>query len=114
MDGGYYFGIGGENENNYPQNLYLKSSNITLLENVNYLLEKSTDSSAYGGGGGVSDVNNYNTSYTSENFTGELTITKLDVQEYIVSGTFEMDLPDPFTGDTIKIRKGRFDTLFIP
>lgn len=49
---------------------------------------------------------------TDGTYTGELTITKLDYTNNIVSGTFWFDLKHPATGETVKIREGRFDTHF--
>lgn len=49
---------------------------------------------------------------TNDQYTGELTITKLDFEKHIVSGTFWFNVKHPVTGDTVKIRKGRFDALF--
>jgi hypothetical protein len=43
---------------------------------------------------------------------GEMTITKLDIENQIVSGTFWFNVENPFTGETIEIREGRFDTRF--
>jgi hypothetical protein len=40
-----------------------------------------------------------------------MTITKLDIENQIVSGTFWLDVENPFTGETIEIREGRFDTI---
>lgn len=36
----------------------------------------------------------------------------MDVENYIVSGTFSFDLIDPYTGETVEIREGRFDSHF--
>ncbi|WP_338157225.1 hypothetical protein [Avrilella dinanensis] len=41
-----------------------------------------------------------------------MTITRFDIDEEIVSGTFWFDLENPWTGETIEIREGRFDTHF--
>jgi len=51
-------------------------------------------------------------SETNSEYTGELTITKLDFEKNVVSGTFWFDLQHPVTGERIEIREGRFDTLF--
>uniref|UniRef100_UPI003899E6B3 DUF6252 family protein n=1 Tax=Tenacibaculum tangerinum TaxID=3038772 RepID=UPI003899E6B3 len=55
---------------------------------------------------------NYQVSHTSANYTGELTITRFDLTNKIVSGTFWFDIKHPTTGATVEIREGRFDTLF--
>ena len=63
-------------------------------------------------GGGSLDVNIFESSFTNQEYTGELIITKLDFNNQIVSGTFWFDLENPFTGERVEIREGRFDTLF--
>ena len=40
---------------------------------------------------------------------GTLTITRLDLQAGIISGTFDFTLYKPSCGDTIKVTQGRFD-----
>lgn len=64
------------------------------------------------GGAFKSSTVNVEFSNTSSTFTGEMTITKLDFENYIVSGTFWFNLKHPVTGDTVKIREGRFDSHF--
>lgn len=54
----------------------------------------------------------FETSRTNSEYTGELTITKLDMENEIVSGTFWFDIENPLTGERIKVREGRFDTHF--
>jgi hypothetical protein len=58
------------------------------------------------------DINTLEFSFTDKEYTGELIITKLDFINNIVSGTFWFDLENPFTGERVEIREGRFDTLF--
>ncbi len=48
--------------------------------------------------------------YIDTNLLRQVDITYFSLAEGIVSGTFEMDLVNPScTGDTIRIREGRFD-----
>ena len=49
---------------------------------------------------------------TNSTYSGEMTITRFDIDEEIVSGTFWFDLKNPWTGEIIEIREGRFDTHF--
>ena len=49
--------------------------------------------------------------FTSKVNSGELTITKLDMDNHIVSGTFWYDIIDSF-GEFHQIREGRFDVKF--
>lgn len=60
---------------------------------------------------GTYDLNvldDFPTYMTTENFTGELTITYHDIENFIVSGTFWFDAVDT-NGDIVEIRDGRFD-----
>jgi len=43
--------------------------------------------------------------------TGQLTITKLDLQNRIISGTFYFDAVNP-AGDKVSVTDGRFDVKF--
>jgi hypothetical protein len=54
---------------------------------------------------------NTNATFTSQSNSGTLTITKLDLDNQIVSGTFSFDIID-FEGNLRKIRDGRFDMQF--
>ena len=65
-------------------------------------------------GGGSFNPNNTSQEFSTTNsqYTGALTITKLDFANNIVSGTFWFDLENPYTGETVEIRDGRFDSLF--
>ena len=49
---------------------------------------------------------------TCNTSNGKLTITTLDFENQIVSGTFEFDIINPSDNSVIEIRNGRFDTLF--
>ena len=64
------------------------------------------------GTGFTFSITDNQSSSTNSQFTGELSITKLDFTNNIVSGTFWFDIEHPVTGETVEIRNGRFDTLF--
>ena len=66
----------------------------------------------HGGGRFNFSDNTTEGSYTNFQYTGELHITKFNLEQQIVSGTFWMDLKNPYTGETVKITEGRFDTNF--
>ncbi|RRJ91607.1 hypothetical protein EG240_05250 [Paenimyroides tangerinum] len=51
-------------------------------------------------------------SLTNSTYIGEMTITKFDLANEIVSGTFWFDVQNPWTGEKIEVREGRFDTHF--
>ncbi len=114
VDGGYHFAIGGDDENNLPLwaiNLGTNSKTISEGEELN-LNERTIHGNAWGEAGFSLNSSSYVSSGTNQELTGKLFISKLDFENHIVSGTFWFDIIDPFSGDTIQIRQGRFDTLF--
>ena len=54
---------------------------------------------------------NANATFTSQNNSGTLTITKLDLTNQIVSGYFSFDIID-FEGNLREMREGRFDVTY--
>lgn len=70
------------------------------------------DGNAWGGARFTESVGNTQFSNTDQINSGTFTITKLDFENNIVSGLFEMTVQNPFTGELIQITQGRFDTLF--
>ena len=112
IDGGYYFSVGGNNENLNPRGIYIQTEKKEIFEGETYQLVDLQDGNVYGGGGFSFSITENYQSYTNSQYTGELSITKLDFQNHIVSGTFWFDLKNPKTGKTVEIREGRFDTNF--
>ncbi len=112
IDGEYYFGIGGDNSDLNPQNIYIQTQKIQITQGDTYAFSVIQDGNAYAGCGfSFSPTESYQ-SYTNFQYSGELTITKLDFINHIVSGTFWFDIKHPITGETVQMREGRFDTLF--
>lgn len=113
VDGGYYFGISGNNYD-YQEvvSVFLGTQKKIITEGQTYSLFDREIGNAFGGGGVRTSSTNSQTMTTNNQYTGKLTITKLDTVQYIVSGTFWFDLKHPITGDTVKVRQGRFDSHF--
>ena len=110
--GEYYFGIGGDDNDLNPQNVYIQTQKKQIVQGQTYTFSVIQDGNAYAGCGfSFSPTESYQ-SYTDSQYSGELTINKLDFTNHIVSGTFWFDIPHPVTGETVQIREGRFDTLF--
>lgn len=84
----------------------------SILQDETFILLENNEGNAWGGGRFNQSINSSQFSNTNYSFTGELTITKLDFTNRIVSGTFWFDLENPFSGEIVQIREGRFDTLF--
>jgi len=111
VDGGYYFSIRGKKDEFFIRQIRLSSNKAEINEGETYQLKANIENSYYAecsfeGIGVGSD--------TSSTMIGKLHITKFNELDYIVSGNFDFDIINPTTGDTVRIREGRFDTLFIP
>lgn len=117
VDDGWHFGIQGKDESYkytlLPRSIALGTTKKKISEGGVLQLIEISEGNASGGGGFTFSINDSQSSSTNQEYTGELTITKLDFESYIVSGTFWFDIKHPVTGDTIKIREGIFDTFFI-
>lgn len=110
--GEYYFGIQGADTVGMITGVGLGTDKKQIEQGITYQLIEPTDGNANGGIGITKSVSSGTISYTNSQYTGEFTITKLDFTNHIVSGTFWFDVENPYTGETIQIREGRFDTLF--
>ena len=111
VDGGYYFGIGAQDENRDPRGITLYTIKKKISEGEVLPLKNFADGNA--SGGGFFYVNNGQNSLTDgDTYAGELTITRFDPVTRVVSGTFWFDVKHPGNGKRIEIREGRFDTLF--
>lgn len=108
VDGGYYFALqANKRDDNYSLiGISIGTIHLEIQENVTYELTTKTEGNAVGG-----YFFKYNWKYTDEYYVGELTITKLDFNNHIVSGTFWFDIKDS-QGKIHHIREGRFDMQF--
>lgn len=109
VNGGYYFSVQG-NRRNSENNLLTISIgvlNIELTQGSTYQLIENEDGNATG-----NFLYSTLSNYTSANNSGELTITKLDTENQIVSGTFWFDIIHPYTEEIVEIREGRFDMQY--
>ncbi len=109
VGGEYYFHISGTNFNMIPGGIDIGTIKKTIEEGQIYPLLEELDGNA---SAAVFFQDILETSTTSTDYTGELTITKLDFENYIVSGTFSFDLLNPINGEIMEIREGRFDSHF--
>jgi len=112
VNGEYYFGIQGENRVDDLISVGFGTNRLALFENQNYIFLSDNFNSLFGRCSFNPTINIQETSDTNENYSGELHIKKLDIENQIVSGTFWFDVENPFTGETVEIREGRFDTRF--
>ncbi len=110
VDGKRYFSMNfADLRGETNERVFIQTSEIILQENTVYTLNNNNeDNVGYIGGGG-----GYSLSVSSRYFTnaiqvGELTITKLDQSNSIISGTFWFDAINE-AGEVVEIREGRFD-----
>jgi hypothetical protein len=108
VNGGYYFSLQANkrDEMNNRITIAIGTNDLEIQQGQTYALFENTPENANG-------VYSYaaNITYTTQIHTGELTITKLDFDNNIVSGTFFFDILD-YNGDLHEIREGRFDVRF--
>ena len=109
IDGEYYFSISAENDDMEPCNIYLGSIALELNEDNTYLLTSVSEGNA---GAGIFFCNELEDYETTSEYSGELTITKFDFENHIVSGTFNFTVLNTQTNKLYVITNGRFDTLF--
>ncbi|MEE1898700.1 DUF6252 family protein [Flavobacterium rakeshii] len=109
VDGGYYLGLQGNKRNSDGDLIMIAigTNGLQIFQNETYQLLENINGNAQGIYG--YRINNY---YTSQTYTGELTITKLDTENQIVSGTFWFDVQDN-QGVVHQIREGRFDMQYV-
>lgn len=108
VDGEYYFGITASiNRNDYVQ-IDIGSLKAELIEGEILLLERE-DNKFYG-------ILSFNCicpqGKTSTSQPGLLQVTNFDLQNNIISATFEFTVTDPSTGIVYEITQGRFDAKF--
>ena len=106
--------IGGQKSinNNFSQvSIFISETNIgeIISENNSYILNSNSVPK------GEYYIENQNCFYfTSSNYSGSITITKLDNINFIVSGTFEFKSISDNCEGIINITNGRFDLQYIP
>lgn len=116
VDGGYHFGLSFRIiVNNDTQSVSLFTRDKVIEEGQTYILDANRFVDTIGRGAGYShfnyDAGIENYYFTTTAVTGEMTITKLDFENNIVSGTFWFDAIND-NGDIVEIREGRFDMKF--
>lgn len=110
VDGTYNFLVSGANDDRVLSvALFIDAWETPIIEGVYNI--------SVGGLGKCSAYINYDNIlggiYTTTENAGILTITKIDDENSIVSGTFWFDVTHPDTGKTIEIREGRFDAIYL-
>jgi hypothetical protein len=110
IDGEFYFTFRfSDFRKGGTKSVMLETKKTILQTNQTYQLNKNMiDNGDFIGGGGMYWLTPNNISYTNTIKTGELKITRLDLQNSIISGSFWFDAVNS-AGETVQIRSGRFD-----
>jgi hypothetical protein len=110
---GYYFTVSVINSKDKPlTSVYVQTNNLEFEEGKTYpLVSENEEGNAYGFF--WTDNGTKSTYYfTNETNRGELTITKLDKYNQIISGTFWFDAVNE-RGEKVEVREGRFDMKYV-
>jgi len=110
--GQYSFIVSGSKESKPIFSISIGSTNDGLTEGAIYDLRERIDGNQWGGilFDYYPDIVQINTT-DNTTYKGKMTITKLDMENQIIAGTFWFDVRDPKTGETRKVRDGRFDVV---
>jgi hypothetical protein len=108
INGEFYFGLQGNNRDELNNNVRISIGTVALelVEGEEFTLLENETGNAMGRFSYAT-----NATYTSQNNSGVLKITRLDTENNIVSGTFSFDIID-FEGNLREIREGRFDMQY--
>lgn len=107
VNGDFFFVLTAFNPDGPVRQVKLGSNAAILEEGATYDLGVG----ASGGYFGEVLFFNNETPVTTAMMGGTMTITKLNQENNIVSGTFSFDVVNP-QGELVEIRQGRFDQLF--
>ena len=109
LNGEYYFGIQAQDNVSDIVLIGLGSNASNIELNTLISLNKDEPQNFYAG---INLVNLGGTIKTSDFADGNIKFTKLDLQNNIVSATFEFTVANPNTGVVYEITQGRFDAQF--
>jgi hypothetical protein len=112
VDGEYFFSISAENTEAIPRNIRLSTNSLELFENNNYQLIEPFDGNAHAAVIFYFQDLQANENTTNQEHSGSISITRLDLDNNIVSGTFNFNIQDTITGKVYNLTNGRFDSFF--
>jgi hypothetical protein len=113
FNGDFFFNLRfTDQRNGSNEGVRLRTQRIDLQVGETYILNLNTESDGdFTGSGGEYQTSVSNEYLTTTTNTGELTITRLDLSNSIISGTFWFDAINE-QGDIVEIRDGRFDYVY--
>ena len=109
VDGNYFLGISASINSSPLKSIGVSSDAISIQEDMSYqFTNENGDNAAFFAryllGGGIYAEYTTNTIYN-----GSITITKFDVNKFIISGIFNFKAEEINNGETVQITEGRFD-----
>ncbi|SDB62919.1 hypothetical protein SAMN03097699_2788 [Flavobacteriaceae bacterium MAR_2010_188] len=113
-ENGFHFGLIIANNSIEPQEYVNIIMNDTLVEGESYnLISQVLDKNGYTSNFGEYIVGLRPDYITTDTQVGQVTITKLDTQRKIISGTFWFDAIHFENKDVVEVRDGRFDMRYV-
>lgn len=112
VDGGWEFGLSMINDQNNVRGIHIATNKMQLQQGSSYVISNELSSSSVFAF--YTLPNNQYGYITTTNQIGQLTITKLDTINHIISGTFYFDAVKLDNGEIVKITEGRFDVHYTP
>ena len=115
---GYHLGLGIANKTKSDiKAINISTNPVQLIENTTYnLIARTNNGTNYNSNFGQYTIYSNTTQdikfETTNSITGELKITKLNIQQRIVSGTFWYDAINS-DGEKVEVRDGRFDMRYL-
>ena len=98
--------------NSSNEGVRLRTQRVDLQTGEIYILNMNTiDNGDFSGSGAEYQTSLSNEYLTNSSFTGELSITRVDTVNSIISGTFWFDAINT-NGVIVEIREGRFDYVY--
>lgn len=96
--------------NNWSQSIYFYICQDSLLKGSTTFLIESADNCSYAGFYDDSEESRESKKYQTDGdaFNGQVIITRFDLEEKIIAGTFYFDAIND-SGNAVEIREGRFD-----
>ena len=110
VDGEFYFTMNfADLRGTTNERVVIQTGKINLISGQTYNLNKNIiENVDYIGGGGLYSLSSTNRYYTNSIKIGELKITRVDVSNSVISGTFWFDAINS-EGEIVHITEGRFD-----
>ena len=109
---GFFFNLSAEFDDRNPFGIGFGTEGKPIEEGGTYTLIERELGNAWGFVFFKISPTDFEPSTTTIENSGSITITKMDFDNGIVSGTFSFQVEDPFTNEIVRITEGRFDTLF--